>query len=292
MTGSFNSLRCSSFRRKPESSRDAHIKFALSASIALHAAVVAALVPFRYPPPATAEAPIEITVIATAAGEPAERMSQAAPAQDAATPEQPVPTAVPPGEVAPVPTEAAQVVQPPPTEIVPQAVAPPEPEQIAVMTPPPPAAAQAAQSHPTPAKVAVEQPRVVKAAARVTPSPNPLPQAEGEVSASASTRAASALVSADALSKWQAALIAWLDAHRAYPEAARQRAEQGAVGVRFTLSENGDVTNADIQRGSGSTTLDDATLDMLRGAHLPPPPQGTDPARRTISVSIRYKLDR
>ncbi len=85
--------------------------------------------------------------------------------------------------------------------------------------------------------------------------------------------------------------MAWLDAHRAYPEAARQRWEQGAVGVRFTLTQSGHVSNADIQRGSGSTTLDDATLDMLRGAHLPPPPPGTDLARRTISVSIRYRLN-
>jgi TonB family protein len=77
----------------------------------------------------------------------------------------------------------------------------------------------------------------------------------------------------------------------AYPESARQRGEQGAVGVRFTLTESGDVTTADIQHGSGSTTLDQATLAMLRGAHLPPPPLGTDPARRSICVSIRYQLN-
>ena len=98
-------------------------------------------------------------------------------------------------------------------------------------------------------------------------------------------------VSADALSAWQRALVAWFDAHRAYPEAARRLGEQGAVGVRFTLSESGDVTSADIQRGSGSTMLDEATLKLLRGAHLPAPPPGTDPARRTISVSIRYQLN-
>jgi TonB family protein len=63
------------------------------------------------------------------------------------------------------------------------------------------------------------------------------------------------------------------------------------VGVRFTLTESGQVASADVQRGSGSATLDEATLAMLRGAHLPPPPSGTDPARRTISVSIRYQLN-
>lgn len=264
---------------------------ALGASIALHAAAVAGLLPFRDPPPATAEAPIEITVVAAAAGEPGELRNQAPPAQAAAVPAQPLPSAAPPDAVEPVPAGAAQVTPSLPREIVPQVPPPPEPEQIEVA--PPPAAAQAAQSLPAPAKVAVEKPRVVRTAARVTPPPAALPQGAAEASASApaSVRASAGPASADALTAWQAALIAWLDAHRAYPEAARQRGEQGAVGVRFTLTDGGDVSSADIQRGSGFTTLDDATLAMLRGAHLPPPPPGTDPERRTISVSIRYRLN-
>jgi protein TonB len=103
---------------------------------------------------------------------------------------------------------------------------------------------------------------------------------------------AAASPTADALASWQQALIAWLDAHRSYPAAARRRGEQGAVGVRFTLAESGEVTEATIQHGSGSATLDEATLALLRGAHLPPPPPSTEPARRTISVSIRYQLER
>ncbi len=178
LTGSFSSLRDSSFRRKPESSCDARIKLALSASIALHAAAVAALVPFHYSLPAATEAPIEITVIAAAAGEPADASKQAPPAQDAALPEQPVPTVVTPNEATPVPTETAQVMQPPPKEIVPQVPAPPAPEQIEVSPPPP-----ATQSRPPVAKVALEKPRVVRAAARSTPPPDPFPRAEGEVSA-------------------------------------------------------------------------------------------------------------
>ena len=121
--------------------------------------------------------------------------------------------------------------------------------------------------------------------------PNPQGEEDSRAPPHESVPGVIATVSADALSAWQRALIAWLDAHRAYPEAARRVGEQGAVGVRFTLSESGDVTGADIQRGSGSMVLDDATLAMLRGAHLPPPPPGTDAARRTISVLIRYQLN-
>jgi protein TonB len=280
LTDFSTSLGDSSFRRRPESTRSARIKLALGASIALHAAVAAVLVSFRYAPAAPVDTPIEVTVVA-AAGEPA----RAAPSQDAAMPEAPVPTPAQPDATAPVPVEAAEVIPSLPTAIVPQVPAPPEPEQIA-LTPPPPT-----RTEPTPAKVAPARPRVVRAAARVTLPPIPFTQGEGEAAASPASAPASVHASADALSAWQAALVAWLDAHRAYPETARQRGEQGAVGVRFTLTDSGDVSHADIQRGSGFTTLDDATLDMLRGAHLPAPPPGTDPARRTISVSIRYRLN-
>jgi protein TonB len=258
-------------------------------SVALHAAVVAALVPFVYRLPAAPEAPLEITVIA-AAGEAAQSNGQAPPAQDAAMAEQPVPATTPPNETVPALTEAAQMI-PPPQARVPQVAPPPEPAQIALVPPPMPVTPASSESHPPAPKVVAERPRVVKVTARVTPPPTPLPQGEGEALSSATARVAGGSPSADALTAWQRALVAWLDAHRAYPEAARRRGEQGAVGVRFTLTETGEVTTADLQRGSGSATLDDATLAMLRGARLPPPPPGIDAARRTISVSIRYQLD-
>lgn len=206
-------------------------------------------------------------------------------------PEQPVPTPALPDETPPAPIEAAQHLPPPPKETVPQFEPPPEPEQIALLPPPPPAAQELTPSHPAAARVALNKPRAVKAAARVATPPNPVAQGEGEMQPPSPGQASSVMVSADAFAAWQASLVAWLDAHRAYPEAARRLGEQGAVGVRFTLSENGEVSSADIQRGSGSTMLDAATLAMLRGAHLPPPPPGTDAARRTISVSIRYQLN-
>jgi len=194
-----------------------------------------------------------------------------------------------------VPIEAVQTVEPRPQEIVPQEPPPPALAEVAFAPLPPPPVTSPVHGNQPPhvtKVVATDKPRVMKATARVTPPPFPLPQGEGEMSASTSSQeAVSSAVSADALAAWQRALIAWLDSHSAYPEAARRVGEQGAVGVRFALSESGDVTEADIQHGSGSTTLDAATLAMLRGAHLPPPPPGTDAARRTISVSIRYRLN-
>jgi protein TonB len=254
----------------------------VAASVALHVAAVVALASFHYPAPADRAAWFEITVVAAA--DQTAPLNGAAPVQDAAIPEPPIPTAAVPDEPAPVPIEAAQVMQPLPKEAVPHVPAPPEPGQIGVASLP-----AAAQIPPPAVKVAPNRPRVVKAAAHVAPPPTPLPQGEGEARASPAVAGGQQI--ADALSAWQRALIAWLDAHRVYPEAARRVGEQGAVGVRFSLNETGDVTGADIQRGSGSTTLDDATLEMLRGAHLPAPPPGTDPARRTISVSIRYRLN-
>lgn len=145
----------------------------------------------------------------------------------------------------------------------------------------------ASRNAPTPPARIVKQVATRQAAV----APAVTPATAGQSGPSAPVPGPTRSAGADALAAWQQALIAWVDAHRAYPEAARRRGEQGAVGLRFTLTESGEVATADIQRGSGSTTLDEATLGMLRGAHLPPPPPGTEAARRTISVSIRYQLN-
>ncbi|HEY0421163.1 MAG TPA: energy transducer TonB [Acetobacteraceae bacterium] len=93
------------------------------------------------------------------------------------------------------------------------------------------------------------------------------------------------------ISAWRAALAAWIERHRAYPEAARRRQEQGAALVRFSLDAGGRVLEASVLRASGAESLDQAALSMLRGATLPAPPPGTDPARRVVTVSIRYRLE-
>ncbi len=82
--------------------------------------------------------------------------------------------------------------------------------------------------------------------------------------------------------EWRGALAAWLAAHRRYPEAARQRDEEGVVGR---------VTSVSVIRSSGSPVLDGAAKDMLAGQRVPAPAGMAQPDA-TVSVNIRYALDR
>lgn len=93
------------------------------------------------------------------------------------------------------------------------------------------------------------------------------------------------------ITDWQAALSAWVERHRRYPPAARFRQEEGVVRVRFELDPAGTVRHVALEAPSGSPTLDAAALALLSGATLPAPPPGMDPARRSVSLPIRYRLD-
>jgi TonB family protein len=49
-----------------------------------------------------------------------------------------------------------------------------------------------------------------------------------------------------------------------YPEELREQGVQGTVTVRYTVDENGKVTDAGVARSSGSDVLDDAALRAIR----------------------------
>jgi protein TonB len=95
----------------------------------------------------------------------------------------------------------------------------------------------------------------------------------------------------EALAAWRKSLSAWLNAHRRYPEQARHDGVQGQPTVRFTVEPSGHVTNVEIVASSGSTVLDEATIEMLRGATLPPFPPGLTQGEMTASVRVRYSLE-
>lgn len=119
--------------------------------------------------------------------------------------------------------------------------------------------------------------------ARSSP-PTPFPT----LAAPASAPAAPAEVSAG----WRNALAAWLQEHRSYPEDARRRAEEGTVFVRFTVGRDGQVLTVTLVRGSGSAVLDEAAQAMVRGGHLPAFTADMTQAQTTVTVPIRYRLER
>lgn len=90
---------------------------------------------------------------------------------------------------------------------------------------------------------------------------------------------------------WQAALDSWLAARKRYPERARQRGDEGTVGVRFTVDPTGRVLDVAIPRSSGSILLDNAARDMLAGQRVPPFPSGVTLALTTVRVNIQFQLE-
>jgi TonB family protein len=62
--------------------------------------------------------------------------------------------------------------------------------------------------------------------------------------------------------------------------------------VRFTVNRGGQVLDVQLLSGTGSVILDEAVQRLLRDAHLPPFPPGMDQPQVTVTLQIRYALER
>jgi protein TonB len=122
-----------------------------------------------------------------------------------------------------------------------------------------------------------------QAAAVAKPVPAP--------AAAASPAASPAAVSVAVSPSWQSQLDAWLEAHRRYPEEAREYGQEGTATIRFTVARDGQVTNVALVNGSGVAQLDSAAMRMLQGAIVPAFPAAMAQAEMTITVRINYALD-
>jgi protein TonB len=91
---------------------------------------------------------------------------------------------------------------------------------------------------------------------------------------------------------WQSALAAWLQTNKTYPDEARRRGEEGRATVRFTVNREGRILDLQLLAGTGSNILDAAVERLLRGARLPPFPAGMDQDQVTVTLQIRYALER
>jgi protein TonB len=225
---------------------------------------VAAVTPMQPPePPAPAEAPVPAAILPT----PLEAPS---PSEAPPLPEAPSPTEASPLPAIPLPPPAINALTP----RIP--LPPPAPRQPAPKPRPatPPRTAIATSAHPP-------------APAREAPPPAVVPAAAPEAVA---TTAPPAAPPAPIATDWQRELSGWLAAHKTYPDAARQRGEQGHVVLRFTVERSGKVLEVTLVSGSGSPRLDEAAQAMLRNASLPPFPAQMPQERVTATVQIRYRL--
>ncbi|MGO9419687.1 energy transducer TonB [Roseiarcus sp.] len=168
--------------------------------------------------------------------------------------------------------------------------APPPPR---VQTPPRPKP----ETRPEPA----ERPKAARPDAAEHPKPHktPAPAENGATGGAAAARPGASeahhvgtatgqpVDSGASRASYAALVVAEIQAHRFYPESARQRSVQGAVGVSFTIGPSGRVAAASVVRSSGSAELDAAARTIVRSISPPPPPGGSFSA----STSIRFHVE-
>jgi protein TonB len=116
------------------------------------------------------------------------------------------------------------------------------------------------------------------------PTPQVMPQEEQEAKAPPK-------VSPEVVRKWQMTINTRLNQFKRYPHQARARAHQGTAKVAFILDAEGHVLSARIVKSSGSSILDQETLDLLERAQpFPVPPAGAGSRDLFLEVPISYAL--
>jgi TonB family protein len=81
----------------------------------------------------------------------------------------------------------------------------------------------------------------------------------------------------------------FVDAHKYYPEEARERQEEGGSTVEVTVLRDGTVASVKLLDSSDSASLDEAWIAVFRGNHLPPLPDGFPP-RYVFRFRLNYHL--
>jgi protein TonB len=199
--------------------------------------------------------------------------------------------ALPPQEMA-EPEAAAAATELPP-DPVPEILPPDQTEPL----PPPPHKPVIKQL----AKTVVRRPQPRAIVAVPTPAPSRLAEAEQAATAasqypagqSAAAPAMPATVPGpDPAANYSAMISAWLEAHKRYPDSARQRGEEGGVKLRFRVDRFGRVLDYRLLESTGYSDLDAGIDQMMRGAQLPPFPAGMVQSQIQVSVKLRFKLTR
>ncbi|HZK92369.1 MAG TPA: energy transducer TonB [Stellaceae bacterium] len=192
-----------------------------------------------------------------------------------------------PAPAPPPPRPAAE--QPPP----PLPIEPPPPLASVGETPPP------APRKPEPKPVPKPRPRPVKPVEQPMPQlPLPTQSTQSAAPAPASQVAAvprlppapspGPTISPD----YRTVLSGWLEAHKRYPDDARQRGEQGRAVLRFRVDRYGRVIDYAVVSSTGFADLDAAVENMMRGATMPPFPASMTEPEIEVSVTIRFGLSR
>jgi periplasmic protein TonB len=190
------------------------------------------------------------------------------------------------------PEPVVTATEPPPTP-VPEILPPDRAEPV----PPPPRKPIVRQ----PPKPVVHRPPPQAIVSAPTPAPSrlaPAPQAANAASQYSMMQSAAAAAmpatvpGPDLTVNYRAMISAWLEAHKHYPDSARQRGEEGSVGLSFRVDRFGRVLDYTLLKSTGYADLDAGIDQMMRGAQLPPFPAGMTQSQIEVSVKLRFELTR
>jgi protein TonB len=139
------------------------------------------------------------------------------------------------------------------------------------------------------------RPEVPKTADNQVPAPvTTAPQAppvEQAAIAAAPTQGQINISNSNAIPTWKRQVLSVLERNKRYPSAAQARGQHGIVQLSFSLDRQGRVVASHIAKSSGSSVLDEATLELVQRAQpFPAPPPEMAGARVNLSVPIRYNI--
>jgi len=155
---------------------------------------------------------------------------------------------------------------------------------------------------PVPQPVPKPQPKP-KVKPKVEPKPTPMPVAEApsQIAAPAPepTPPAPPQPAAPAIGKPSMDLaapknVAHLSCNIAqpdYPSMSRRHGETGTAVIRLTVGLSGKIENVTLQKSSGSSRLDDAALEAVRGSACSPYKENGEAIRATATVPFVFSLN-
>jgi protein TonB len=176
----------------------------------------------------------------------------------------------------------------------------PEPEPPPPVEMPPPVVAEVTLPEPEPPPPLElkppEPPKPIEKKVEKKPQPKmAAPQAAPQQAAVAAAPAPGASVDppSNTLPTWKGILLKHLERHKRYPHEAQRSRHEGITYVRFTMSRDGRVLAARVERGAGIASLDQEGLDLLQRAQpLPPLPADQPGESLELIVPIQFFMKR
>jgi protein TonB len=202
-------------------------------------------------------------------------------------------------EIKDSPVLQAQLVSPPAPPPAPPAAKAPPPPPAPVRKPPPQLLTVAPAQKQSPAKAQEPSKEPPKPPAAAPSSVNEAPSAASESSKSEAASSsnnpkssASTGIDAGPVELNQLIMLFRPNTELFYPRLSKDIGEQGVVGVRLFINENGEVKTVTVVQSSGYERLDKAALQLASRIRFKPYLINGTPSRVNAGISIKFQLNR